>query len=863
MSDEPQQQGWTPRDATAADPSDKAKAKEKTPDKGKDGKAEGKKRERGADDAPDAENGPAAAEDPDTDPAPDPDPDAPEDSATADATHTADDPDAETTPGDDDGPPAAGATATAGAGAGAKKTRKRRPRRTGWRRAVPTWRITVGSLLIASLLAVGALVTGYLLVDIPPANAAATAQTNVYLYADGTHIARDGDINRENVSLDKIPLTVQQAVLAAEDRDFYSEPAIDPQAMVRAAWNTVTGKGKQSGSTITQQYVKNYYLGQEQTVTRKVKEFFIAIKLGRNQSKREILEGYLNTSYFGRNAYGIQAAAHAYYGKDVEDLDVAQGAYLAGLLNAPNSYDAATHPEKKDAAVARWNYVLGGMVKEKWLSREEREDLTFPMPRQARPSSGLSGQGGYIVQAVEAHLAARGILDEQTLATGGYRITTTLQRPKQDALTAAVNDRVISKLDSEREADRDVRVGGASIEPGTGKVVAMYGGIDYTQQYVNNATRRDYQVGSTFKPFVLAAAFENHAVTQEGRPIAPNAIYVGDSKRPVQGWNGPRYAPENEDDVSYGPIPVREAADNSVNAVFAQMAVDVGPARVMSTAIALGLPSTTPDLSPSPSIALGPSTASVLDMTGAYASLADHGKHTPYTLVEKITKNGVDVAIPETRTVRAVSREAADTTTYVLRGVVDGGTGSAAQSAGRPAAGKTGTAEEDRAAWFAGYTPELATVVAVMGQNPETGTQTSLYGALGMSRINGGGAPAEIWGQYTAAALEGTAVRDFELRLAPGADDPPPERRDPSDPNDPSGSGDPEEAYRPRDPGEQTGEGRDSGPYGSGGARPGTSLNPGAPGTSPGGTPGSTAPTGHTVTPPAPSTPGVAAGQAQ
>jgi membrane peptidoglycan carboxypeptidase len=221
-------------------------------------------------------------------------------------------------------------------------------------------------------------------------------------------------------------------------------------------------------------------------------------------------------------------------------------------------------------------------------------------------------------------------------------------------------------------------------------------------------------------------------------------------------------------------------------------------------------------------------------MTGAYASLADHGKHTPYTLVEKITKNGVDVALPETRTVRAVSREAADTTTYVLRGVVDGGTGSAAQSAGRPAAGKTGTAEEDRAAWFAGYTPELATVVAVMGQNPKTGSQTSLYGALGMSRINGGGAPAEIWGQYTAAALEGTEVRDFELQLAPGADDPPPERRDPRDPNDPSGSGDPEEIYRPREPGEQAGEGRDSGPYGSGGGQPGTSRNPGAPGTPPG-----------------------------
>ncbi|UYQ62325.1 transglycosylase domain-containing protein [Streptomyces peucetius] len=835
MSDEPQQQGWTPRDATAAGPSDKdEKKKDRKRDKGKApdtdtgtapganpgavmdadmgaGKG-GQEPEAGTD--PDADQDPGTNADPgtDADAADSPDPDDPDDSS--------------------DGPGAAeGTVGSVGTTAVARKTRTRRPRRTGWRRAVPTWRVTLGSLLVASLLVIGGLVTGYLLVDIPPANAAATAQTNVYLYADGTHIARDGDINRENVSLDKIPLTVQHAVLAAEDRDFYSEPAIDPQAMVRAAWNTVTGKGKQSGSTITQQYVKNYYLGQEQTVTRKVKEFFIAIKLGRNQSKSEILEGYLNTSYFGRNAYGIQAAAHAYYGKDVEDLDVAEGAYLAGLLNAPNAYDVATHPEKKRAALARWNYVLGGMVKENWLSREERDALTFPMPRQAKPSSGLSGQGGYIVQAVKDHLDARGILDEQTLATGGHRITTTLQRPRQDALVAAVDDRVMSKLDSEREADRDVRVGGVSIEPDTGKVVAMYGGIDYTKQYVNNATRRDYQVGSTFKPFVFASAVENHSLTQERRPISPNAIYVGDSKRPVQGWDGPRYAPENEDDVSYGPITVREAADNSVNAVFAQMAVDVGPARVMHTAIALGLPSTTPDLSPSPSIALGPATASVLDMTGAYASLANHGKHTPYTLVEEISKNGVDIALPERRTVQAVSREAADTTTYILRGVVDGGTGSAAQSAGRPAAGKTGTAEEDRAAWFAGYTPSLATVVAVMGQNPKTGTQTSLYGALGMPRINGGGAPAEIWGQYTAAALEGSEVRDFELQLAPGADDPPPERRDPDDRGD---SGDPEDVFRPRNPDEQAGEGRDSGPYGSGGGLPGTSRPPGAPGTSPG-----------------------------
>ncbi|MEU1895595.1 transglycosylase domain-containing protein [Streptomyces pristinaespiralis] len=823
MSDEPQQQGWTPRDATAAGPPDPDKRPRKKTGPDDTARATG---EDEAPEVPEAEEAPAADETraDDESPADDEAPEADDESPAAEDTTPA----GEASAGDEEADEPAPSTHKAHAGAttaavktGKKKGRASRPKRTGWRRAVPTWRVTLGALLFASLLVIGGLVTGYLLVDIPPANAAATAQTNVYLYEDGTHIARDGDVNRENVSLEKIPLPVRRAVLAAEDRDFYSAPAIDPMAMVRAAWNTVTGKGKQSGSTITQQYVKNYYLGQEQTVTRKVKEFFIAIKLGRNQSKSEILEGYLNTSYFGRNAYGIQAAAHAYYGKDVQDLDVAQGAYLASLLNAPNAYDVATYPENKQAALARWKYVLGGMVKEKWLSSEDRAALTFPMPERARPVSGLSGQGGYIVQAVKEYLAARGILDEKTLATGGHRITTTLQRGKQEALSAAVDEQVTSELDSEREADRNVRVGGVSVEPSTGKVVAMYGGIDYTKQFVNNATRRDYQVGSTFKPFVIAAAVEHRSTTQDGHPINPNTVYVGDSKRPVQGWTGARYAPENEDDVSYGPIPVRRAADESVNAVFAQMAVDVGPSRVMDTAIALGIPKTTPDLSPSPSIALGPATASVLDMAGAYATLANHGEHTDHTLVESITKNGTEVPLPEPETEQAVSREAADTTTAVLRGVVDGGTGSAAQSAGRPAAGKTGTAEEDRAAWFAGYTPELTTVVAVMGQNPKTGAQTPLYGALGMSRINGGGAPAEIWGQYTAAALEGTPVQGFDLRLAPGSNEPPPGQRDPEHPE----SGNPEDPYRPRDPGEQAGSGRDG--TGGTGRRPGTVEGPG------------------------------------
>ncbi|WP_328512476.1 penicillin-binding protein [Streptomyces sp. NBC_00376] len=649
----------------------------------------------------------------------------------------------------------------------------KRPRRTGWRRAIPTWRMVLGAVLFVALLLIGGFIAGYQLVDIPPANASATLQSNVYLYKDGSVIARSGEVNRENIQLAQVPLTVQRAVLAAEDRDFYSERAVDLKAMARAAFNTLTGKGKQGGSTITQQYVKNYYLGQEQTLVRKVKEFFIAVKLNREESKNQIFEGYLNTSYFGRNAYGIQAAAQAYYSKDIGEITTAEGAYLASLLNAPSAYDIVVHPQNKAAALARWNYVLDGMVKEKWLGPAERAAMKFPVPGKVKPSTGLSGQRGYIVQAVDDYLTGNDVIDEDTLATGGYRITTTLEKKKQNALVKAVDDNVMSQTSPDREADRNVRVGGASIDPANGRVVAMYGGVDYTKQYVNNATRRDYQVGSTFKPFVFTSAVANRSTTQDGRRITPNTIYDGTNKRMVQGPDGPTgYAPANEDDISYGPITVSEATDKSVNAVYAQMAEDVGPGKVKQTAIDLGLPENTPDLTAYPSNALGVATASVLDMTEAYATLANHGRHGAYVLVDRITKDGENLDLPDGKhTEQAVSREAADTTTSILRSVVERGSGTAAQAAGRPAAGKTGTAEEDKAAWFAGYTPDLTTVIAVMGQDPKTGVQKPLYGALGLARINGGGAPAQTWAQYTEAALRGTTATDFDLRLESGAEE--------------------------------------------------------------------------------------------
>ncbi|MEU6801226.1 transglycosylase domain-containing protein [Streptomyces neyagawaensis] len=655
---------------------------------------------------------------------------------------------------------------------GGKGKKPKRPKRTGWRRLFPTWRMVLGSFLIVTMLIIGAFVLGYNLVHIPKPQELATKQSNVYLYADGTQIARDGEVNRENVPLSKVSKAAQHAVLAAEDRDFYSEPAIDPKAMIRAAWNTASGKGKQSGSTITQQYVKNYYLAQDQTVTRKVKEFFIAIKLDREVTKDEILEGYLNTSFFGRNAYGIQAAAQAYYGVDADELTAEQGAYLAALVNAPSMYDVVAHPENKGAAVARWNYVLDGMVKEGWLKQSERTGMKFDMPKQTTTSTAFSGQRGYLVEAIKSYLIEHKIIDEEALENGGgYRITTTIQPKMQDAFIKAVDDNLMDKLDKKnRKADNYVRAGGASIDPKTGKVIAMYGGIDYLKQYVNNATRRDYQVGSTFKPFVFTAAVENNSNNQSGQAITPNTIYDGASERPVVGWPGERYAPENEDYVDYGNITVRQATDKSVNSVYAQMAVDVGPAKVEKTAIDLGIPKNTPDMNPYPSIALGTATASVLDMAEAYATLANHGRHGTYTMIERITKDGSEIKLPSTDAQQAVSRQAADTTTSVLRSVVQGGTATAAQASGHPAAGKTGTAEEDKAAWFAGYTPDLATVVSVMGQDPKTGVHKPLYGAMGLQRINGGGAPTEIWAQFTKTALKGKKVKDFDLELQEGAD---------------------------------------------------------------------------------------------
>lgn len=538
------------------------------------------------------------------------------------------------------------------------------------------------------------------------------------------------------------------------------------QGLLRAAVNTAKGAGTQGGSTITQQYVKNTYLNQKQSVTRKVKELFIAIKVDATESKDDVLSGYLNTSYYGRGAYGIQAAAHAYFGVDASALNPAQGAYLATLLNAPSAYDVATAtPAGKQNAVNRWNYVLDGMVKEGWLSAEERSATTFPDVKDPQPNPGLSGQTGYLVNEATQYLTSNQVISETELAKGGYTIKLSIDPARQQALQDSVQAQLRDTLNPDkRKKDAAAQAGAVSVDPKTGAVVALYGGVDYVKHYVDNATRRDYQAGSTFKAIALAAAFENNAKTQDGRTVTPRTVYDGTSGRKVRGGKGTPYAPPNEGDRSYGQISLQQATDWSVNSAFAQLAQDTGLQKVKDTGIALGLPGSTPGLDPVPSIPLGAATPSVLDMAGVYAALDNGGKQITPWLVQSVDREGEAVPLPAHKTTQAISTDTANQVTSMLQGVVNdpGGTGWRAKALGRPVAGKTGTTDDQKSVWFVGYTPELVTSVALFGQDPGSGAQVSLSGVGGIDGAAGGQFPAQIWTSYMKAALKGVPVSDFQ-----------------------------------------------------------------------------------------------------
>ncbi|MFI1411422.1 transglycosylase domain-containing protein [Streptomyces sp. NPDC020707] len=649
-----------------------------------------------------------------------------------------------------------------------------------------TWKKILGTFFGLCLLGMAAFVGLYLMIDVPKGNAAAVQQSNVYKYANGDTLARDGEVNRELVDLEEVSKGVRMTFVAAENKSFYKDSGVDLRGTARGLLNTLSGKGKQGGSTITQQYVKNYYLTQDQTVTRKLKELVISLKVDRQQSKDDILAGYINTSYYGRNAWGIQAAAQAYYRVDADKLDVAQSAYLAALLQAPSQYDwAVASDTSKKLVKNRWNYVLDNMVEEGWLDSAKRDGMTFPVPKDPKGAPGLEGQAGYLVEAanttLEKQLVEQGTASDMDEAAtmvkaGGWTITLNIDRKKQAQLEKAVKAKLTSKLDGKkRDVDADIQAGAASVDPKTGRVLAMYGGVDYVKHFTNNATRRDYQPASTFKPVILAAAVDQDATTQDDDPITANTIYDGTSKRPVLD-NGRKvgFSPPNEDDVDYGDVDVQTAMNKSINSVFAQMGVDVGMDEVIKTAGELGMD--VEGVKSVPAQTLGTMGASPLEMAGVYATLDNHGRKVTPALVKSVEHKDRAVKFPDAIGEQVISREAADTVTSVLTGVVDDGTARTSVREnparnGQQVAGKTGTSDFNRSAWFTGYTPDLVTSVGMFGEDAKSHAQVTMQGATGLlpgkGRVNGGGYPAQIWAAYTFDAMGD--VTKFDLDTKQGA----------------------------------------------------------------------------------------------
>ncbi|MEW2129221.1 transglycosylase domain-containing protein [Streptomyces sp. NPDC005435] len=656
--------------------------------------------------------------------------------------------------------------------------------RDGWQRWLPSWKV-VTTVCIAFFGSLVALVgVGYAWVGIPSENDAAKSQNNVYYWADKSQMVATGTgVNRQNVPIEKIPLAMRWAVISAENKSFYKDSGVDPMGIARALANMARGGQTQGGSTITQQFVKNTYLSQDQTVTRKFTEMIISLKVGTKRSKDQILQGYLNTSYFGRGAYGIQAAAHTYYGRDSDKLTPSQCAVLAALLKGPTYYDPAGNTDLDKAATPeanlhlsteRWRWILGEMHKDNHLTDAEYQKAVskYPMPSGRKATKGMTGQISYLADTAKKYVLKHSKITEAQFDKGGYQIYTTFQKDKVDALTTAVKKIQKDRLHPETEPkDKYVQFGAASVVPDDGAIVALYGGAGYENgHFTNNADTSGVPVGSTWKPFVLAAAMEHGTYDSDGEGISPLSKYNGNDHLKVRRPDGSYYLTKdnsifyqkNESPHPWGYITLRKAMEQSVNTPFVQLGVDVGLGRVRDMARSAGILDDSISKDLNPSFSIGTSTPSAIRMADAYATFAASGKHAEPYSVTAVKHDGVqEPGFDKPETKRTIPGDVADNVTNVLENVIQNGTGTKAKALGRTAAGKTGTTDKNKSAWFVGYTQQLSTSVAMFRENPENHTLLSMNGTAGADSIHGGDIPTLVWTEYMQAALQGKSDPGF------------------------------------------------------------------------------------------------------
>ncbi|MGR6966668.1 transglycosylase domain-containing protein [Geodermatophilus sp. URMC 61] len=604
----------------------------------------------------------------------------------------------------------------------------------------------------------------YATTEVPDPSSVQNAQTTIVYYGDGTtEMARlgvDGG-NRTNVDLTEVAEPARDAILAAENRNFYSDPGISFTGIVRAAWNNLTGGSTQGGSTITQQYVKNAFLTHDQTFSRKFQELFLSVKLDNEYEKDDILENYLNTIYFGRGAYGIEAAANTYFGVPASQLTAQQGAVLAVLVRSPSTYDPESNPE---GAQDRWGLVLDAMVDEGWLTEQERQASVYPpvLPRTGSNLGIPDGPEGLVVQRAIAELEAKGY-DEQQIRAGGLRITTTVDKRYQDAAISAVAD----VMDGEPENLREALV---SVDPNTGAVRAYYGGpigagdgaVDYAQ-----ALR---QPGSSVKPYVLATALEDG--------ISVNARRDGSS--PQEFPDRPGLPVRNSGGASCGSCTLMEALTRSLNTTYYGLAYEVGAERVRQNILeATGLPEAWPD-EPSYGVLAGSNTladpetgatgASIgigqyemrpIDQAHGFATLATGVEHEPF-FVARVTDSEGAVLLDYNGDAgdRVFEEEVVNDVTYAMTDVAAYSRRSL--DGGREVASKTGTqgqGEDNSDAWMVGFTPSISTAVWMGNDSPAQPIE-DVNGRI----IYGSGLPGAIWQEFMDNVLDGTPEEDLPDR---------------------------------------------------------------------------------------------------
>lgn len=626
------------------------------------------------------------------------------------------------------------------------------------------WRWVRRSLYLGAvvvlLLPIVTFTMAYFMVDIPRPGDIRTNQVSTILASDGSVIAKivPPEGNRVDVNLSQVPVHVRQAVIAAEDRNFYSNPGFDFRAFGRAVQNNLFGNGDlQGGSTITQQYVKNALVGSAQHglsgLMRKAKELVIATKMSGEWSKDDVLQAYLNIIYFGRGAYGISAAAKAYFDKPVEQLTVSEGALLAALIRRPSALDPAIDLK---GATARWNWVLDGMVDIKALSPNDRLTQVFPAtvpPDQARAQNQTTGPNGLIERQVTKELLELFNIDEQTLNTQGLQVTTTIDPQAQRAAEKAVS----KYLDGQ---DPDMRAAVVSIDPHNGAIHAYYGGSDANGF---DFAQAGLQTGSSFKVFALVAALEQGiglGYQVDSSPLTVDGIKI-----------------TNDEGDSCGTCNIAEALKLSLNTSYYRLMLKLknGPQAVADAAHQAGIASSFPGVAhtlsedgnggpPNNGIVLGQYETRVIDMASAYATLAASGVfHRPHFVQKVVNAEGqvlFDASTADNSGDQRIPKAVADNVTAAMQPIASYSRGHNL-AGGRGSAAKTGTVQlgdtlANKDAWMVGYTPLLSTAVWV-GTVEDNVPLVTASGAA----VYGSGLPSDIWKSTMDGALKGTANESF------------------------------------------------------------------------------------------------------